>query len=222
MVDDLHSVVWSVQTDIGRADEFCLKRDGFVFKLHPSLCALYLYPSFDNQETTWASGTKKPATTSSTAPSSSPMRPTPKARLMLSSARLSREVPTTATYVLPPQAVLSIDSNYPQVSWLGSSILMMKTQIGLGVLSIPAAFDTLGLIPGIISLLVIGFITLWSGYIVGAFKRRHPETYGIEDVGQKLFGRAGREVLGLGFALCGSLPYGNMVLQMLCRGRVLT
>ena len=99
---------------------------------------------------------------------------------------------------------------------------MMKTQIGLGVLSIPAAFDALGLIPGIISLLAIGLITLWSGYMVGTFKMRHPETYGIEDVGQKLFGRAGREVLGLAFALCGSLPYGNMVLQMLCWGCVLT
>jgi hypothetical protein len=100
-----------------------------------------------------------------------------------------------------------------QVSWWGSSIIMMKTQIGLGVLSIPAAFDALGLIPGILSLLAIGGITLWSGYMVGTFKMRHPETYGIEDVGQKLFGRAGREVLGLAFALCGSLPYGNMVLQ---------
>lgn len=101
-----------------------------------------------------------------------------------------------------------------QVSWIGSSVLMMKTQIGLGVLSIPAAFDTLGLIPGIISLLAIGLITLWSGYMVGAFKVRHPETYGIEDVGWKIFGRTGREVLGLGFALCGSLPYGNWVLQV--------
>lgn len=105
-----------------------------------------------------------------------------------------------------------------QVTWIGSSILMMKTQIGLGVLSIPAAFDTLGLIPGIISLLAIGIITLWSGYMVGAFKRRHPETYGIEDVGQKIFGRTGREVLGLGFALCGSLPYRNWVLQTFCSG----
>lgn len=85
-------------------------------------------------------------------------------------------------------------------------MLMMKTQIGLGVLSIPAAFDTLGLIPGIISLLAIGLITLWSGYMVGVFKVRHPEVYGIEDVGWKIFGRTGREVLGLGFALCGS-PY---------------
>ena len=91
---------------------------------------------------------------------------------------------------------------------------MMKTQIGLGVLSIPAAFDTLGLIPGVISLLAIGIITLWSGYMVGVFKVKHPETYGIEDVGWKIFGRTGREVLGLGFALCGSLPYGNWVLQV--------
>ncbi|KAL1793804.1 hypothetical protein ACET3X_007225 [Alternaria dauci] len=91
--------------------------------------------------------------------------------------------------------------NYRSVSWWGSSIIMMKTQIGLGVLSIPAAFDALGLIPGIISLLAIGGITLWSGYMVGTFKMRHPETYGIEDVGQKLFGRPGREVLGLAFAL---------------------
>lgn len=90
---------------------------------------------------------------------------------------------------------------------------MMKTQIGLGVLSIPAAFDTLGLIPGIICLLVIGLITLWSGYMVGVFKVKHPEVYGIEDVGWKIFGRTGREVLGLGFALCGSLPDENSPME---------
>lgn len=79
---------------------------------------------------------------------------------------------------------------------------MLKTQVGLGVLSIPAVFDTLGLIPGILCLFVIGTITGWSNYIVGQFKLRHPQVYGIEDVGSMLFGRAGREVLGLAFALC--------------------
>ncbi len=34
-------------------------------------------------------------------------------------------------------------------------MLMMKTQIGLGVLSIPSAFDTLGVVPGVIVLIVI-------------------------------------------------------------------
>lgn len=44
---------------------------------------------------------------------------------------------------------------------MGTAILMMKTQIGLGVLSIPLVFDTLGMIPGIIVLLCIAAITTW-------------------------------------------------------------
>ena len=78
---------------------------------------------------------------------------------------------------------------------------MMKTQIGLGVLSIPAVFDILGMIPGIIYLLVIGVITPWSNYMVGAFKLRHPKVYGIDDVGRLLFGSIGREVMGVVYVL---------------------
>lgn len=79
---------------------------------------------------------------------------------------------------------------------------MMKTQIGLGVLSIPSAFDTLGMIPGLICLLVIAAITTWSDYIVGVFKLRHRQVYGIDDAGQLMFGRIGREILGVAFCLC--------------------
>lgn len=79
---------------------------------------------------------------------------------------------------------------------------MVKTQIGLGVLSIPAAFDTLGLIPGVICLLIVAAVTTWSNYMVGVFKINHPEIYGIDDAGKLMFGRIGREVLGAVFALC--------------------
>lgn len=83
---------------------------------------------------------------------------------------------------------------------------MMKTQLGLGVLSIPSVFDTLGMIPGVICLCAVGVITTWSDYIVGTFKLRHPEIYGIDDVGALMFGRVGREVLGLAFCLCKLWP----------------
>lgn len=79
---------------------------------------------------------------------------------------------------------------------------MMKTQIGLGVLSIPAVLDTLGMIPGLICLLTIATITTWSDYMVGAFKLKHPEVYGIDDVGQLLFGRIGREFFAVAYVLC--------------------
>ncbi|KAM5354735.1 hypothetical protein ACJ41O_001382 [Fusarium nematophilum] len=91
--------------------------------------------------------------------------------------------------------------NYRAVGWVGTVALMMKTQVGLGVLSIPTVFDSLGLIPGIIVLIVIAAITTWSGYIVGTFKLRHPEVYGIDDAGALMFGRAGREVFGIAFCL---------------------
>ncbi len=61
--------------------------------------------------------------------------------------------------------------------------------------------------------------------MVGVFKTMHPEVYGIEvygieDVGWMIAGRDGREVLGLGFALCrlGSLPSGNCVERGLING----
>lgn len=79
---------------------------------------------------------------------------------------------------------------------------MTKTQIGLGVLGIPSALSSVGLIPGIILLTVVGGITTWSDYIVGVFKIRHRHVYGIDDVGEMLFGRIGREFFGVALSLC--------------------
>ncbi|RSL72421.1 hypothetical protein CEP53_001126 [Fusarium sp. AF-6] len=60
--------------------------------------------------------------------------------------------------------------NYRNLGWLGTVALMMKTQTGLGVLSIPAAFDALGVVPGLIALIVIGGITTWADWLVAVFK----------------------------------------------------
>jgi amino acid permease len=69
-------------------------------------------------------------------------------------------------------------------------------------LSIPVAFDALGVVPGVICLIVIAGITTWSDYIIGTFKLRHREVYGIDDVGELLMGRFGRYLLGGAFILC--------------------
>ncbi|KAG5662367.1 hypothetical protein KAF25_004785 [Fusarium avenaceum] len=124
--------------------------------------------------------------------------------LNLGPSRLS-EIPVAGAPAVAHDAVfgdITEDGpNYRDVGWLGTSALMMKTQIGLGILSIPSAFHTLGIIPGIICLIVIGAITTWSDYMIGTFKLNHREVYGIDDAGGILFGRVGREVLGIGFAL---------------------
>jgi hypothetical protein len=92
-----------------------------------------------------------------------------------------------------------------QLGWSGTAVLMMKSQIGLGVLSIPSAFDTLGIVPGMICLLVIATITTWSDYMVGVFKLKHRSVYSIDDAGGLMFGPIGREVFGFVFCLCESI-----------------
>ncbi|RMD44454.1 hypothetical protein DV735_g615, partial [Chaetothyriales sp. CBS 134920] len=91
--------------------------------------------------------------------------------------------------------------NYRSVGWLGTSVLMMKTQIGLGVLAIPSVFDVLGMIPGLICMISIAVITTWSDYYIGVFKLKHRSVYGIDDAGTLMFGRVGREVLATAYVL---------------------
>lgn len=91
---------------------------------------------------------------------------------------------------------------------------MMKTQIGLGVLSIPSVFDTLGMIPGIIVLLAIAIITTWSDYVVGVFKLNHPEVYGIDDVGKMIFGKPGQIIFGGAFVLYWVFVAGSGMLSL--------
>ncbi|KAG8665582.1 hypothetical protein FPOAC2_10658 [Fusarium poae] len=91
--------------------------------------------------------------------------------------------------------------NYRALGWVSTFALMTKTQIGLGVLSIPMSFDILGLIPGMFTLCFIGVITGWSNYMVGVFKQNHPDVYTIDDAGFKMFGRYGREFFAVSFML---------------------
>ncbi|KAM0554822.1 hypothetical protein ACHAPJ_006555 [Fusarium lateritium] len=91
--------------------------------------------------------------------------------------------------------------NYRNVGWLGTVALMMKTQFGLGVLSIPDVLNTLGIIPGIICICTISTITTWSNYVIGQFKLRHRDVYGIDDAGGLMFGRVGREAFGAGICI---------------------
>ncbi|KAJ9110935.1 hypothetical protein QFC20_002701 [Naganishia adeliensis] len=86
--------------------------------------------------------------------------------------------------------------NYRNLGWTGASIVMVKVQVGLGVLSIPATLHTLGIVPGVILMLVICAMNSWSDWVVGDFKRRHPEVYSVADVGYMWFGPIGREIFG--------------------------
>lgn len=79
---------------------------------------------------------------------------------------------------------------------------MMKTQLGLGILAIPASFDQLGLIPGIICLFLVATLTGWASYMIGTFKQRHQGVYGLDDAARLMFGRIGYELFSAIFCIC--------------------
>ncbi|WKT53715.1 Amino acid transporter, transmembrane domain [Fusarium oxysporum f. sp. vasinfectum] len=108
---------------------------------------------------------------------------------------------TTSTHDAVFGVITEDGPNYRNVGWVGTSIIMMKTQIGLGVLSIPAAFDILGMIPGVICMMIIAALTTWGAYVIGPFKLKHPEIYGIDDATGLVYGPVGRELLSIGFSL---------------------
>lgn len=78
---------------------------------------------------------------------------------------------------------------------------MIKSIIGLGTLAIPSVLDNLGLVPGVIALCFVGFVTWWSTRVIGLFKLNHPEVYAIDDAGAVLLGKLGREVFGAAFCI---------------------
>ncbi|CAG8204200.1 unnamed protein product [Penicillium olsonii] len=88
-----------------------------------------------------------------------------------------------------------------QVGWVGTAVLMAKCQLGLGVLSLPAAFDTLGMVPGVLCMLSVAFVVTWGSYVIGGFKLNHREIYGIDDATGVMFGFWGRELIAICFIL---------------------
>nr|CRX78945.1 hypothetical protein ls5930a1_00028 [Leucosporidium scottii] len=69
--------------------------------------------------------------------------------------------------------------NYNTVGWVGTSVLLMKTQIGLGVLSLPYVLSVFGAVPGVFIIIGVALITTWSDLEVGRWKLRHPESFGF-------------------------------------------
>ncbi|KAL2848217.1 transmembrane amino acid transporter protein-domain-containing protein [Aspergillus pseudodeflectus] len=102
--------------------------------------------------------------------------------------------------------------NFRNVGFTGTVILMMKTQIGLGVLAIPSALDVLGMVPGVLCMIAIAVVTTWSGYMVGAFKLNHRAVYSIDDAGGIMFGLPGRAYLSAAFCLYYIFNSGSAIL----------
>lgn len=104
--------------------------------------------------------------------------------------------------------------NFQGVSTCGAAALIIKSQFGLGVLGLPSTFQVLGFVPGLVSLCVLCCLITWTGVVIGKFRLNHPELHTVADAGYILFGRFGRELMGVAQWLYYTLSYGSALITL--------
>lgn len=110
---------------------------------------------------------------------------------------------------------------FHQLGWKRLTIVLIVEAIALGSLSVPSAFASLGMVPGVILCIGIGIIAIYSSYVVGQVKLLFPHISHYADAGQMLMGKFGYELVGAMFALqllfltgshtlTGAIAFGNI------------
>ncbi|KAJ2901458.1 uncharacterized protein MKZ38_001846 [Zalerion maritima] len=61
-------------------------------------------------------------------------------------------------------------------------IVLITNQIGLGILSLPKVVQTLGLLPGLITIVGMGILSTYTAYVLLQFYRRYPSCVNIVDM----------------------------------------
>ncbi|EMC96947.1 hypothetical protein BAUCODRAFT_106132 [Baudoinia panamericana UAMH 10762] len=87
---------------------------------------------------------------------------------------------------------LQEEVDYHALSWPIAGIIMIAETVSLGILSLPHTLAVLGFVPGVILILVFGFIATYTGYVTWQFKMAHPDHATFADLMGVAFGRPGR------------------------------
>ncbi|KAE8147160.1 N amino acid transport system protein [Aspergillus avenaceus] len=92
------------------------------------------------------------------------------------------------------QIIEAGEAKYHRLGWKGLTIMLIVEAIGLGALSIPSAFATLGMVAGVLCCVGIGFIAIYTSYVIGQVKLAFPAVRHYGDAGGLLMGRFGNEL----------------------------
>ncbi|KAJ5629631.1 hypothetical protein N7528_003288 [Penicillium herquei] len=87
---------------------------------------------------------------------------------------------------------------YRVMKWWQAGMLMVAENISLGIMSLPSAVATLGIVPALLIILGLSGISWYTGYVCGQFKLRYPHVHSMGDAGELLLGPIGREICYVG------------------------
>ncbi|KAJ9150650.1 Amino acid transporter [Pleurostoma richardsiae] len=87
--------------------------------------------------------------------------------------------------------------NFRTVSWQRATVLFLKIQFAMSILSVPGSLATLGAVGGALSIIGWEILNTYTAVILGDFRNRHPECHTMADMCGLLWGRFGRELVGI-------------------------
>ncbi|PNS17207.1 hypothetical protein CAC42_7261 [Sphaceloma murrayae] len=104
------------------------------------------------------------------------------------------------------------EQKFHKLGWKRLTVCLIVEAIALGSLSIPAAFAALGMVPGVILSVVIGFIAIYTSYVVGQVKLKYPQVNHYADAVRLIWGKFGYELASTMFVLLLVLLVGSHTL----------
>ncbi|KAK5682280.1 hypothetical protein LTS10_005406 [Elasticomyces elasticus] len=86
--------------------------------------------------------------------------------------------------------------DFRTVSWQRAAIIFLKIQFAMSILSVPGSMAVLGAVGGALSIVGWDALNTYTAVVLGDFRNRHPECHTLADMCARLWGRAGRELVG--------------------------
>ncbi|KAK7512146.1 amino acid transporter [Phyllosticta citriasiana] len=114
------------------------------------------------------------------------------------------------------------EMKYQTMSWWQVGLLMVAENISLGVLSLPNAVATIGLVPGILLTIFFGLMAMYCGFVIGQFFNKYPSTHTFADAAFLMGGPIAREIMGVAQVLIIIFIMGAHVLSFSIALNVLT
>lgn len=95
----------------------------------------------------------------------------------------------------------AIDSSVRKLTTTQAVIIFVTNEVGIGMLSLPSALNVLGFFPGLLCIIVLGALSLYTAYNLVQYWRKYPYMLNIVDYGRVLGGPWVETIFAIGFLI---------------------
>lgn len=83
------------------------------------------------------------------------------------------------------------EQKFHKLGWKRLTICLIVEAIALGSLSVPSAFATVGMVPGVILCVGLGLVAIYTSYVIGQVKLKYTHVQDYADGVQLIWGKFG-------------------------------